>query len=123
MNNAKIVQMVITQLDVYQIYARCHFEDNCKNRLAGGNCSIHPGFVVPIRGKNIEFRRALIEMVRSVRSGPVQSFAPLHNVSHVTQTKERKFHVKIRSSVDACVTMKPTYSHACMRARKLAATP
>lgn len=72
--------------------------------------------------KGISSSGGPLEMVRSVRSAPVQSFAPLHNVSHVTQTKERKFHVKIRSSIDACVTMKPTYSrmHACEKASSYA---
>lgn len=50
---------------------------------------------------------------------PVQSFAPLHNVSHVTQTKERKFHVKIRSSADAVCHNGAhilTRMHACEKA-------
>lgn len=71
-----------------------------------------------------------METVRSVRSGPRSpgAFAPLHNVSHVTQTKRRKFHVKIRSmrtSASTCAchneahilyTYALAHSRVCVRA-------
>lgn len=119
MNNAKIVQMVIMLLDVYQIHVRFedHFEDNCKNRLAGGNCSIHPGFMVPIRGRNIEFRRALRNSsISSIRPSPRAEFCPFtqcfsrHTDKGTQIPRENPFQCRC-----VCHNEAHILTHACVR--------
>lgn len=116
MNNPKILQMIITQLGVCQIYTRCRFQDNWKNRLTGGNYSIHPEFVVPIRGRNIEFRRAL-------RNGSISSIRPPCRVlplytMFLTSHRQRNANSTWKSvSVSMRVSQwsPRTHTHACVR--------
>lgn len=107
--------MIITQLGVCQIYTRCRFQDNWKNRLTGGNYSIHPEFVVPIRGRNIEFRRALRNRsISSIR--PPCRVLPLYTM-FLTSHRQRNTNSTWKSvSVSMRYNEVLTRMHACEKA-------